>query len=232
MTFKAVLFSLSNVLPEKQKLMVKGKVMKDDDPLTKFTFKDGITLMMMGTAEEQMLKEPEKPIKFLEDMTPAERAKALNEKAALIKPAGLVNLGNTCYMNSVMQCMKRVNELKDAMTNMPAPTREEMMGGAVGPEKILTYASGRVFKSMEIEEFSHRPMEFINVLRRTFPMYDERDQHGHHKQQDADEALMSVLSAWRGPLQQASGKDLIGDLFEFELKNTLTNTEMPDEVTE
>ena len=52
MTFKAVLFSLSNVLPEKQKLMVKGKVMKDDDPLTKFTFKDGITLMMMGTAEE------------------------------------------------------------------------------------------------------------------------------------------------------------------------------------
>ena len=94
--------------------------------------------------------------------------------------------------------MKRVNELKEAMTTMPAPTREEMMGGAVSPERLLTFASGRVFKSMEIEEFSHRPMEFIQILRRTFPLFDERDQQsGHHKQQDADEALMSVLAAWR-----------------------------------
>ena len=73
-SFKVVLMSLSNVLPENQKLMIKGKIVKDGDDLTKFPLKDGLTLMMMGTAEEQQLKEPEKPIKFLEDMTPAERA--------------------------------------------------------------------------------------------------------------------------------------------------------------
>ena len=39
---------------------------------------DGMTLMMMGTAEGKELKAPEKPIKFLEDMTPEERAKALH----------------------------------------------------------------------------------------------------------------------------------------------------------
>jgi hypothetical protein len=30
---------------------------------------NGMSLMMMGTAEGQELKAPEKPIKFLEDMT-------------------------------------------------------------------------------------------------------------------------------------------------------------------
>jgi len=49
-------------------------VIKNEDDLTKFGLKDGMTIMMMGTAEEKGLKEPEKPIKFLEDMTPQERA--------------------------------------------------------------------------------------------------------------------------------------------------------------
>ena len=51
-SFKTILMSLSNVLPEKQKVMIKGKVVKDEDDLTKFPLKDGMTIMMMGTAEE------------------------------------------------------------------------------------------------------------------------------------------------------------------------------------
>lgn len=58
--------------------MIKGKVLKDDDDWSKLGLKDGMTVMMMGTAEGKELKEPNKPIKFLEDMTAVERAHALN----------------------------------------------------------------------------------------------------------------------------------------------------------
>ena len=50
--------------------MVKGKLVKDEDDLTKLGLKNGMTIMMMGAAEGQGLKEPDKPIMFLEDMTP------------------------------------------------------------------------------------------------------------------------------------------------------------------
>ena len=121
LTFKAIIYGLSSVPVDKQKVMIKGKVVKDGDDLTKFGLKNGMTLMMMGTAEEQGLREPAQAVKFLEDMTPAERARAMNEAAAVMVSAGLENLGNTCYMNSVFQCLRRVNELKSALKEMPPP---------------------------------------------------------------------------------------------------------------
>lgn len=69
LVFKAALYALSCVPVDKQKVMVKGKVLKDEQDMSKFGFKEGMTIMMMGTAEEQGLKEPEKPIVFLEDMS-------------------------------------------------------------------------------------------------------------------------------------------------------------------
>ena len=80
LTFKACLYGLSNVPVDKQKVMIKGKVLKDEDDLTKFALKNGMTLMMMGTAEEQGLREPAKPVQFVEDLTAAQRAALLNER--------------------------------------------------------------------------------------------------------------------------------------------------------
>ena len=70
LTLKAILYGLSNVPVDKQKVMIKGKVLKDEDDLTKFGIKSGMTLMMMGTAAEAGLREPAQPVLFLEDMTP------------------------------------------------------------------------------------------------------------------------------------------------------------------
>ena len=116
--FKAQLYALTSVPVASQKIMVKGKVVKDEDVLSKFGLKDAMTIMMMGTAEGKELKEPEKPIKFIEDMTPEEKARALNETLAVVLTPGLENLGNTCYMASTVQCLRRVNELKEALKNL------------------------------------------------------------------------------------------------------------------
>ena len=75
MTFKAILYALTNVPVEKQKIMIKGKMLKDEDNLSKFDIVDGMTLMMMGTAEGKALEKPKQPVKFIEDMSAAEIAR-------------------------------------------------------------------------------------------------------------------------------------------------------------
>jgi ubiquitin carboxyl-terminal hydrolase 14 len=52
LVFKNQMYSLTGVPPERQKIMVKGGMLKDDADLSQLNLKPNQKLMMMGTAEK------------------------------------------------------------------------------------------------------------------------------------------------------------------------------------
>lgn len=73
-----------------------------------------------------------------------------------VVPFGLVNLGNTCYINSTVQVMAKIPELKKAL-------EERKNQASMGPPTQLSKALSNLFHVLETSGDTVTPYSFIQV---------------------------------------------------------------------
>ena len=168
---------------ERQKIMgVKGGPLKDDADLSTLGIKEGQNLMLMGSAE----KVPEPPpvaTVFAEDMPAIEVAAMETEN-----PGGLMNLGNTCYLNSTLQCMKAIPEFTSSL---------QQYSGSAGDDTFVN-AMRSIISELESSNAARevKPFGFVNTFRTAFPMFAQQTDDGRgYVQQDAEECW-SAIGMW------------------------------------
>ncbi|XP_074296054.1 ubiquitin carboxyl-terminal hydrolase 6-like [Silene latifolia] len=222
--FKCQLFDLTGIPPERQKIMVKGGLLKDDADWAVVGVKEGQKLMMMGTADE-IIKAPEKGPVFVEDLPEEEQALNLGYSA------GLFNLGNTCYMNSTLQCLHSVPELKSALLEYSQSGRSNDLDQT---SHLLTVATKDLFSDLDKNAKPVAPMQFWMVLRKKFPQFGQLH-NGSFMQQDAEECWTQLLYTLSQSLKSSSAGDnlsAVKALFGVDLASRVYCQESGEETTE
>lgn len=90
---------------------------------------------------------------------------------------GLMNLGNTCYLNATLQCLSACPELATQLLLIPQPTK-------IDYRHTVAHCLGSLFNDLRVSQDTVKPFMFLTTLRLAFSQFGETDSHGY-KQQDA-----------------------------------------------
>lgn len=212
LVFKQKLQNITKIPIDRQKILLKTGQLKDDDIVESLKLKPNQTIMVLGSPE---LNLPIAPINnvFLEDLNESSLKSYSNE------PIGFENLGNTCYLNSSIQALYSIPSLQKKLT-------QNDKVGEIGTNEHLVLQLKRVFKELENKkQDSIVPNNLITSLRVLYPQFNERDQYGRYKQQDAEEAFTQLLLS----LKNVLGEDFIKD-YTINFKSIIKNQEDESDV--
>ena len=188
---RATLASLTGVPVDRVKVtgLRGGRPLADDTDLRTCGLEDlarrNKRLMMFGSTAT--IEAPATAVKFVEDLPERERdAAAAGDE---FRP-GMVNLGNTCYANSVLQCLRACAGLRETVAGWTAED-----GGRGRGTAALTSALRDVFGDVERAREAVMPVRFLNVLRQMHPQFAQHGPGGVPMQQDAEECWSAVMHA-------------------------------------
>ena len=214
-----IIYEKTLVEPDRQKLLFKGKVLESSNSLSDIP--DNSTITLMGTPSGNVYQ-PTNNVVFVEDLTPQEKAKLLREKGEDIVH-GLVNLGNTCYLNSVVQVIGGVPEIRDSLKKYSEKASLNNLNTA------LPAALGKTYKELDTASDSIVPKQLVQIVKMINPMFAETDR-GAPRQQDADECFQLLLNNIKDSLKNDSNEEkfssnLIDELFGVEAEINYENVE-------
>lgn len=147
------------------------------------------------------------------------------EQKQEVLPTGLVNMGNTCYLNAVVQCLKRAGELRQGVAGK---------GAGMQVHSQVSSALSKLWSQLDASSEGVRPYGFIEKFSMAFPHLAEQSQHGGFKQQDADESFQSIVQVLEQTMQEEGKEEergLLGTLFDIEFETSMKNLELEAEET-